>query len=61
MDAMLISVCASGVFASPLGARNNLIVVEASGYDIQDFIKCDFPLVVLLGIVITVLCAVLYL
>ena len=59
--AMVVSICASGVFASPFGAGNNLIVMEAGGYTIQDFVKCGLPLVVLFGIVTTVLCAVIYL
>lgn len=58
--AMLVSICASGVFASPFGAGNNLIVMEAGGYDVKDFVKCGFPLVVLFGIVATVLCVVFY-
>lgn len=58
--AMIVSIAASGAFASPFGSGNNLIVMEAGGYSVKDYVKCGLPLTALFGVVTTVLCYIFY-
>lgn len=58
--AMIVSICASAAFASPFGSGNNLIVMEAGGYSIKDYVKCGLPLCVIFGIATTLLCYFFY-
>ena len=59
--AMAVSVCASGVFTTPFGTGPNLLVWEAGGYSMKDYLKCGFPLLILFWIVTTILCYFIYL
>ena len=59
--AMAVSICASGVFTTPFGTGPNLLVWEAGGYTMKDYIKCGFPLLIVFWLVTTVLCSVFYL
>lgn len=59
--AMAVSVCASGVFTTPFGTGPNLLVWEAGGYTMKDYIKCGFPLLIVFWLVTTALCSVFYL
>jgi len=59
--AMAVSVAASGVFTTPFGTGPNLLVWEAGGYTMKDYMKCGLPLFILFWIVDTVLCALFYL
>lgn len=59
--AMAVSISASGVFATPFGNGANMLVWEAGGYTIKDYFKVGFPMIVLLGVLTTILCAVFYL
>lgn len=59
--AMMVSVCASGVFTTPFGTGPNLLVWEAGGYSFKDYFKCGFPLFVIFLIVTTALVSVFYL
>ena len=58
--AMAVSVCASGVFTTPFGTGPNLLVWEAGGYTMKDYLKCGAPLLILFWIVTTLLCYVIY-
>lgn len=58
--AMVVSICASGAFASPFGSGNNLIVMEAGGYSVKDYVKCGLPLTALFGLATTILCYFFY-
>lgn len=59
--AMSVSVCASGAFVTPFGTAPNLLVWEAGGYSVKDYLKCGFPMLIIFGVVTTALCAVFYL
>lgn len=59
--AMIVSVCASGVFTTPFGTGPNLLVWEAGGYTFKDYFKCGFPLFIIFLIVSTALVTVFYL
>ena len=59
--AMAVSVCASGVFTTPFGTGPNLLVWEAGGYTMKDYLKCGAPLLILFWIVTTALCSIIYL
>ena len=60
-SAMAVSVCASGAFATPFGTAPNLLVWEAGGYSIKDYFRCGFPMCIIFGLVVTILCGVFYL
>lgn len=59
--AMAVSVAASGVFTTPFGTGPNLLVWDAGGYTMKDYMRCGIPLMLLFWIVTTGLCAFLYL
>ena len=59
--AMAVSICASGVFTTPFGTGPNLLVWEAGGYTMKDYIKCGFPLLIVFWLGTTALCSVFYL
>ena len=59
--AMAVSVAASGVFTTPFGTGPNLLVWDAGGYTMKDYMRCGLPLMLLFWIVTTLLCYVLYL
>ena len=48
--AMSVSVCASGAFVTPFGTAPNLLVWEAGGYSVKDYLKCGFPMLVIFGV-----------
>ena len=52
--AMSVSVCASGAFVTPFGTAPNLLVWEAGGYSVKDYLKCGFPMLIIFGVVIFV-------
>ena len=56
-----VSVCAAGAFVTPFGTAPNLLVWEAGGYSVKDYLKCGFPMLIIFGVVTTALCAVFYL
>lgn len=58
--AMVVSIGASGAFASPFGTGPNLLVWEAGGYSMKDYMKCGIPMAIIFWIVSTVLCALIY-
>ena len=43
------------------GTAPNLLVWEAGGYSVKDYLKCGFPMLIIFGVVTTALCAVFYL
>lgn len=48
--------------ASKAGVKkSNLLVWEAGGYSVKDYLKCGFPMLIIFGVVTTALCAVFYL
>ncbi len=59
--AMAVSVAASGVFTTPFGTGPNLLVWDAGGYTMKDYMKCGIPLMIIFWIVTTVICTALYL
>lgn len=60
-SAMAVSICASGVFTTPFGTGPNLLVWEAGGYNMKDYFKCGFPLLILFWLTTTALCCFFYL
>ena len=59
--AMAVSISASGVFTTPFGTGPNLLVWEAGGYTIKDFLKSGLPLLVLFWLLSTALITFFYL
>lgn len=59
--AMAVSIAASGVFTTPFGTGPNLLVWEAGGYTMKDYMKCGFPLLIIFWIITTILCVFIYL
>lgn len=58
---MAIAIAASIALATPFGTGPNLLVWEAGGYQVKDYFKVGFPLTLILGIVITIACSIIYL
>lgn len=58
---MAIAIAASIALATPFGTGPNLLVWEVGGYQVKDYFKVGFPLTLILGIVITIACSIIYL
>ncbi|KZY64629.1 transporter [Oleiphilus sp. HI0071] len=57
---MTVTFAASASFVSPYGYQTNLIVMNAGGYRLQDFVKTGWPVAVVYGLVVVSLVPLVY-
>lgn len=57
---MTVTFAASASFVSPYGYQTNLIVMNAGGYRLQDFVKTGWPVALVYGLVVVLLVPLVY-
>ena len=57
---MTVTFAASASFVSPYGYQTNLIVMNAGGYRLQDFVKTGWPAALVYGVVVVTLVPLVY-
>lgn len=58
---MAIAIAASIAIATPFGTGSNLLVWEAGGFKVKDYLQVGLPLSLIFGVVISIACSIIYL